>query len=177
MIALVVTYLGRAVLRPEPFADRAVAALRDPAGPGRRRRPTDRRRRDAGGRRGPRRGTPADSLGRGGDRREQGVRRAVSPRGPRGPQRRRRGQRPDSAADHRRPRGARPGPAAEVRARGRDERDAIGVGRIGVALLVPGPVDGRLALARRNSMSSATSSAFFVTWPASTPSRLSSTVA
>ena len=31
VIALVVTYLGRAVLRPEPFADRAVAALRDPA--------------------------------------------------------------------------------------------------------------------------------------------------
>jgi hypothetical protein len=31
VIALVLTYLGRAVLRPEPFADRAVAALRHPA--------------------------------------------------------------------------------------------------------------------------------------------------
>jgi hypothetical protein len=31
VIALVVTFLGRAVLRPEPFADRAVAALRHPA--------------------------------------------------------------------------------------------------------------------------------------------------
>src|ERR1700733_2663733 len=31
VLALVLTYLGRAVLRPEPFADRAVATLRDPA--------------------------------------------------------------------------------------------------------------------------------------------------
>jgi hypothetical protein len=31
MLALVLSYAGRALLRPEPFADRAVAALRDPA--------------------------------------------------------------------------------------------------------------------------------------------------
>jgi hypothetical protein len=31
LLALVMSYLGRALLRPEPFADRAVATLRDPA--------------------------------------------------------------------------------------------------------------------------------------------------
>src|SRR5215831_14268176 len=31
VVALVLSYLGRAVLRPEPFADRAVAALRHPS--------------------------------------------------------------------------------------------------------------------------------------------------
>jgi hypothetical protein len=31
VLALVLSYLGRAVLRPGPFADRAVATLRDPA--------------------------------------------------------------------------------------------------------------------------------------------------
>ena len=31
LLALVMSYLGRAVLRSEPFADRAVATLRDPA--------------------------------------------------------------------------------------------------------------------------------------------------
>ena len=31
VLAMVLSYAGRALLRPEPFADRAVAALRDPA--------------------------------------------------------------------------------------------------------------------------------------------------
>ena len=31
MLALTLSYAGRAVLRPQPFADRAVAAMRQPA--------------------------------------------------------------------------------------------------------------------------------------------------